>query len=63
MQNRLLAMVSSLTQAACGPFLHSILKEESMREATRPAGFERRKEDEQLITGRAHFVDDVRLHQ
>ena len=61
MQNRLLAMVSSLTQAAWGPFLHSILKEESMREATRPAGFERRKEDEQLITGRAHFVDDVRL--
>ncbi len=32
-----------------------------MQRTTIPAGFERRKEDERLITGRAHFVDDVRL--
>jgi aerobic carbon-monoxide dehydrogenase large subunit len=36
-------------------------KEENMREATIPTGLERRKEDYRLITGRAHFVDDVRL--
>ena len=32
-----------------------------MRETTIPFGLERRKEDYSLITGRAHFVDDVRL--
>jgi len=32
-----------------------------MQATTIPTGLERRKEDEQLITGRAHFVDDVRL--
>jgi carbon-monoxide dehydrogenase large subunit len=32
-----------------------------MLETTIPNGLERRKEDERLITGRAHFVDDVRL--
>ena len=32
-----------------------------MQQATIPAGLERRKEDERLITGRACFVDDVRL--
>ena len=32
-----------------------------MQEATIPLGLERRREDYQLITGRARFVDDVRL--
>jgi len=32
-----------------------------MQQTAIPASFERRKEDERLITGRAHFVDDVRL--
>jgi len=34
-----------------------------MREATLPIGLKRRREDYQLITGRARFVDDVRLPQ
>ncbi len=34
-----------------------------MQETTIPLGLERRKEDYQLITGRARFVDDVRLPQ
>ena len=37
------------------------VNEENMQEATIPNGLERRKEDYQLITGRARFVDDVRL--
>jgi hypothetical protein len=37
------------------------LKEEKMQEITIPIGLERRKEDYQLITGRARYVDDVRL--
>ncbi|HXX78575.1 MAG TPA: molybdopterin cofactor-binding domain-containing protein, partial [Ktedonobacteraceae bacterium] len=34
-----------------------------MQESTIPLGLERRKEDYQLITGRARFVDDIRLSQ
>jgi carbon-monoxide dehydrogenase large subunit len=37
------------------------LKEEKMQEITIPIGLERRKEDYQLIIGRARYVDDVRL--
>ncbi len=39
------------------------LNEENMQEPTIPLGLDRRKEDDQLITGRAHFVDDIRLPQ
>jgi aerobic carbon-monoxide dehydrogenase large subunit len=39
------------------------VKEENMRETKIPIGLERRKEDYQLITGRARYVDDVRLQE